>query len=111
MVSAGANIKAARILISNMRLAAWVVPLFLIGMGLLITLDGVLLAAEAPTDLKNAQAVQQSNCPQNGPCATLSSIGEQALAVMTEVMGIVTLAAGIVVGLVRLRRGSDPLRR
>jgi hypothetical protein len=106
----GANLKLAILLASNMRLAAWAVPIFLVGMGLLITLDGVLLAAEAPTDLRNAQTVQQSNCPRNGPCATLSGIGEQTWAVLTEVMGIVTLAAGIVVGMVRVRRAIDAPR-
>lgn len=92
-------------------IGSWLVPSFVIVVGILLLLDGSLLLGDANQTFPSLQARQGQGCQAvNGsappPCASLSPCQEEcSLAYATGTLGAVTLAAGVTIAGVRWSRG------
>ena len=92
--------------------ARWLVPIFLIALGLTLLWLGSVLNADGVTTLalENSQRCSEVNSTNPPPCATLASNTELNVAELIGVLGVSSTLAGLVVGLVRWGRSRPRIR-
>ncbi len=85
------------------RISQWLVPLFLVVLGVLLIWDSSLLMADGTSDvaLQNSVNCNQPNSTAPHPCPTLAGNTETSLAALTGGLGAVTVLAGVVISVIR----------
>ncbi|HZY92891.1 MAG TPA: hypothetical protein VFG07_09025 [Thermoplasmata archaeon] len=90
----------------------WLVPVFLIALGLTLLWLGSVLRADGVTALalENSQRCSRVNSTNPHTCVTLASNTELNVAGIIGILGAGSTLAGLVVGLVRWGRSRHPIR-
>ena len=83
------------------KLGIWLVPVFLLLLGLVLVWIGGLVNADA---IANTAYINAHSCTGQPGCVTLSCTAECGYATLIQAMGTVSVTAGFVVGLVRWAR-------
>ncbi len=93
-------------------LGRWLVPVFLLALGVILLWLGSMLHTDGVANLalQNSQGCNQVNSTMPHTCVTVSSNTEEGVGDLIGLLGACTVVTGVVVGLARWSRGR-PIAR